>query len=612
MLCRGMSEKISSQACSYKKHSSSAQMSSLHARWGGFTLKLDRTSILAIMAFTVLVLIYNRHLKQKYPQTFQTSPTTEQQPVTDNAGYPTQQEASGASLSTQPSVPSTTSREDTPANPVKFLSTQELTFENDDVRWVVDQRSGGFSSIQLKHYKQELDDLAADDVVDLVQDGFWIQGLANGEAFDEKNFHVNISSPGSITLYRDVGLFHIAQSYTFPKQGYLVNLDITYTNNATQSMALQGEVVMEDSLAAVTSSKGFVLPGIPMGQPSMVSVTSQAVQHFDSEKTCEDDQDVVLKEVASHVYVLGLDLYYFLKAWLPHPPESNNTEANTSQRSGVRGNYTFKKRLPGEYGCRFTVHFGQNFGFIRPNQSLTLSGDIFTGPKDYRITESYHPKLTETIDLGWFGFFARPILYVLHIFYDWLKNYGLAIILLTIVLKILFFPLTRSAAISMYRSRKLQPEIKKIREAHASDPRQQHMAVMAFMSKHKINPLKGCFPILLQMPVFFALYRVLSSAVELRHAPFFGWMQDLSSADPYFITPILMAVAMYFQQKISPAMGMDDMQRKIMQWLPVIFAVMMVGLPVGLVVYMLTNTVMSLGQQYYLNRVMEASDKASS
>lgn len=185
--------------------------------------------------------------------------------------------------------------------------------------------------------------------------------------------------------------------------------------------------------------------------------------------------------------------------------------------------------------------------------------------------------------------------------FDLVSNWGVAIILFTILLKLLFYPLTRAAAVSMHKMKKLQPEMTKLREKYQDDPRMQQQELMRFMSQNKVNPMKGCLPILPQIPVFFAFYRVLSTSLDLRHAPFFGWIQDLSASDPYYVTPLLMGLAMFLQQKLTPTAGMEKAQERVMMMLPLIFTLMMLTLPSGMVLYMLTNTVVSILQQQWLN-----------
>ena len=215
----------------------------------------------------------------------------------------------------------------------------------------------------------------------------------------------------------------------------------------------------------------------------------------------------------------------------------------------------------------------------------------------------------DTVDLGWFAVLSEPLCQATKWLYSLTGNWGFAIILLTVIIKIIFYPLTKSAAIAMHKSKKLQPEMQKLREKYKSDPRRQQQELMAFMAKHKINPMKGCLPMLPQMPVFFALYRVLSTAIELRHAPFMGWIVDLSAADPLYITPLVWGGTMFIQQKLTPSPGMDKSQQRIMMMLPAVFlgnddySAVRHG-----TIYMLSNTIVSIAQQKWLNKKLDAAD----
>lgn len=226
-----------------------------------------------------------------------------------------------------------------------------------------------------------------------------------------------------------------------------------------------------------------------------------------------------------------------------------------------------------------------------------FSYELYVGPKDLDVLKNAGHALEESIDLGWFGFIARPLLVVLKFFNRFTHNYGLAIILLTVVIKILFHPLTRKQFHAMKEMQKLQPKLQALREKYKGDRERLNREMMDFYRTHKINPLSGCWPMLLQIPVFFALYKALLNSIELRQAPFFLWIQDLSEKDPCYITPIIMGGTMYLQQKMTPAMG-DPNQQKIMAFMPLIFTVMFLQFPSGLVLYWLVNNLLSIGQQY--------------
>ena len=198
-----------------------------------------------------------------------------------------------------------------------------------------------------------------------------------------------------------------------------------------------------------------------------------------------------------------------------------------------------------------------------------------------------------------------PIYWLLTMIQSVVLNWGVAIILLTLSVKLLLFQLSAAGYKSMARMRKVQPRMMAIREEYANDKAKQSQALMELYKKEKINPLGGCFPILVQMPVFIALYWVLMESVELRQAPFVLWIDDLSVMDPYFVLPILMGASMYYMQKLNPA-PLDPMQAKIMQWMPIVFTFVFLWFPAGLVLYWLCNNLLSMGQQYLINRRIES------
>jgi YidC/Oxa1 family membrane protein insertase len=238
----------------------------------------------------------------------------------------------------------------------------------------------------------------------------------------------------------------------------------------------------------------------------------------------------------------------------------------------------------------------------------TLHGYI--GPKEYRILQKIHPELTKIIEFGWFTFIAAPMFKVLLWLHGFIPNWGWTIVALTILIRILLYPLTYKGMVSMHRLKQLQPKIKEIQAKYKGDPQKMNMHMMELYKKHKANPLGGCLPMLLQIPVFFAIYRVLLNAIELKGAPWILWIQDLSVMDPYYVLPLLMGASMWLQQRVTPSNFTDPMQEKIFKWLPVIFTFFFITFPAGLVLYWLTNNIFSIAQQLWINRVLEKQPKA--
>ena len=230
---------------------------------------------------------------------------------------------------------------------------------------------------------------------------------------------------------------------------------------------------------------------------------------------------------------------------------------------------------------------------------IRFSLKMYVGPKDHKEL-SQVPGLKKLIDFGTFTVFAYPLLEILRFFYKFIHNYGVAIILLTILVRALFYPLSQKSMQSMKAMQKLQPQIAALKEKYKDDQKKLNEEQMALFKAHKVNPAGGCLPMLVQLPVFIALYAVLGNAIELFHAPFFGWIQDLSTKDPFYVYPILMGLAMVVQQKMTPSAGMDPAQQKMMLFMPVIFTFMMVNLPAGLTLYIFVSTILGVAQQVAL------------
>ncbi|GAB4422682.1 MAG: membrane protein insertase YidC [Thermodesulfovibrionales bacterium] len=226
---------------------------------------------------------------------------------------------------------------------------------------------------------------------------------------------------------------------------------------------------------------------------------------------------------------------------------------------------------------------------------------IYAGPKDYDRLKELNVGLQHIIDFGFFSILARPLFWILKLFYKFMGNYGWAIVLLTIVVRIPFIPLLSKGQRSMNKLKELQPRLSEIREKYKKDPQRMQKEMMEMYRKYKVNPMGGCLPILLQIPVFFALYKVLMIAIELRGAPFMLWIKDLSAKDPYYILPIVMGVTMVIQQKMTPT-SVDPKQNKIMMFMPVIFTFLFLNFASGLVLYWLVNNILSIAQQLYTNR----------
>jgi YidC/Oxa1 family membrane protein insertase len=241
--------------------------------------------------------------------------------------------------------------------------------------------------------------------------------------------------------------------------------------------------------------------------------------------------------------------------------------------------------------------------FIQGKPSFSLHGYI--GPKESDVLKSINPKLTDAIEYGWFTFISKPLFKVLEWFHGLVGNWGWAIVLVTLLIKLILFPLSYKGMMSMQKLKDLAPKMKEIKEKYGKDPQKMNAQMMELYKKHGANPMGGCLPMLLQIPIFFAIYRVLLNAVELQGAEWILWITDLSLKDPFFVLPLLMGASMWYQQKITPNTMSDPMQQKIFQWLPVVMTVFFITFPAGLVLYWLVNNVFTIAQQFVINNAYE-------
>jgi YidC/Oxa1 family membrane protein insertase len=240
---------------------------------------------------------------------------------------------------------------------------------------------------------------------------------------------------------------------------------------------------------------------------------------------------------------------------------------------------------------------------IAPNASSSVAVSLYAGPQEQDALKSIAPGLDLTVDYGWLTVVAAPLFWLLQFLHKWVANWGVAIILLTVLIKAVFFPLSAASYKSMAKMKLVTPRMTKLREQYGNDRARLNQAMMELYKTEKINPLGGCLPIVVQIPVFISLYWVLLASVELRHAPFYLWIHDLSAQDPYYVLPLLMMVSMVIQTKLNPVPP-DPVQAKVMMIMPFAFGVMFFFFPAGLVLYWLVNNILSIAQQWQITRMI--------
>ncbi|MEA3354563.1 MAG: membrane protein insertase YidC [Campylobacterota bacterium] len=241
--------------------------------------------------------------------------------------------------------------------------------------------------------------------------------------------------------------------------------------------------------------------------------------------------------------------------------------------------------------------------FIHAKDNIELHG--YMGPKEFKALTELDSRLSQVIEYGWFTFIAKPVFSMLQYIHDYVGNWGWTIVILTLLVKLILFPLSHKGMVSMNRLKELAPKIKAIQEKYPNDKQKASMHMMELYQKEGANPMGGCLPLLLQIPVFFAIYRVLLNAIELKGAQWMLWIDDLAAMDPYFILPIMMGATMFLQQKITPNTMTDPVQQKMFQFLPVVFTFFFLWFPAGLVLYWTINNIFTVAHQYYINNVFE-------
>lgn len=315
---------------------------------------------------------------------------------------------------------------------------------------------------------------------------------------------------------------------------------------------------------------------------------------YDGEKSQKLDRDELLEDGAykfkSQSGWLGAIQHHFLSAIIPL--SSNEQSYSVSARND-----------------RSTASVIGSVETIAPGTSKTFSTTAFVGPKLQSQLEEIHDKLNLTVDYGWLTIISHPLFLLLSFVFGFVKNWGVAIILVTFLIKLVFYKLTESSGRSMAKMRNLQPRMKALQDRYKDDKPALSTAMMDLYKREKVNPAAGCLPILIQMPFFLAFYWVLLESVEMRQAPFALWITDLSTKDPFFILPLIMGAAMFMQQKLNPAPA-DPIQAKVMQIMPIMFTAFFAFFPSGLVLYWVTNTLLSIAQQWKINKVVEQEAKA--
>ncbi len=402
----------------------------------------------------------------------------------------------------------------------------------------------------------------------------------------EQNLKLDAGQQGALRLVGVVDNLRVVRELTFNADSYLIKEKIRLINAGDQPRSVRVSYTVASD---ASNAAGGRYDSMRVAWDNDGSLSEES-----SGKTLESTG----VQATGKIYWAGAMSTYFLSAVLPG--ETNNVTVKGLLQKTV---------------YRTAVEEPENL--LAPGQEKELTVSYWLGPKDRTQLQAVSDQLAKSIDLGMFSIIAKGLLWLLEFFHKYVHNWGVAIILLTIVIKAVFWPLTAKSYASMEKMKKLQPMMTAIREKYKDNKELMNKEVMALYKTYGVNPASGCVPILIQLPVFFGLYQALLTSIELRHAPFIMylpftdklWLADLSAKDPYYITPVIMGLTMFLQQRMSPP-ATDPTQQKIMMFLPLIFTVLFLGFPSGLVIYWLVNNILSIFQQWLMMRKNKAAARA--
>ena len=477
---------------------------------------------------------------------------------------------------------------------------ETLKVETDLVRAEISTQGGELRRLELKHHRDTADKGKAfvlfqrqGDHTYVAQSGLIAEYVAESgqaEKAEVPNHHTIYTTgalhyqlaDGSDTVevrLQATGALGATKIYRFRRGSYLIDVEHQVTNAGQRPLRSYGYFQMlRDGKA-------------PAGESAMLPTFLTAAVYTDKEKFqkiafSDIEKGKISYPKSSSDGWIALLQHYFLSAWLA--------------KNGTPREFYIRYLEGGLYAAGVIVPVGT----LAPGATASVTVPLYAGPQEQDKLAKLAPGLDLTVDYGWLTVIAVPLFWVLAWIYGWTGNWGVAIILLTVLIKLLFYPLSEASYRSMARMRVLAPKMQRLKEQYGEDRQRLQQAMMELYKTEKINPLGGCLPIVVQIPVFIALYWVLLASVELRYAPFALWIDDLSNPDPWYVLPVLMGATMIIQTKLNPEPP-DPVQAKVMKIMPIAFSVFFFFFPAGLVLYWLVNNVLSIVQQWHINRVLE-------
>ncbi len=476
----------------------------------------------------------------------------------------------------------------TPLDPGRLI-----TVETDVITALIDSKGGVIRSLKLKQYPISLDQpdqglelIHSDpDSVHIIQSG--LRNRTNTAPTHHSIYQVDkykyVLQDGDdelvVPLFWSEKGINVVKTYRFKRGDYLIDVNHQVENNTESDW--QGSQYRQ-----IQRSR-------PLTKSRILITYTGAVYYNEEDKyekiDFDDMEDSQLKLESPDGWIAMLQ-HYFLSAWIPSQQETNLVYSIANI-----------KQIPATY----TIGLRSENLLVTPGNSAEFTSQLFVGPKLVNRLQEISPGLELTVDYGVLTFLSKPLYWLLSFYQSYVGNWGLAIILLTLTIKAVFFKLSETSYRSMAKMRKVGPRLKALKERYGSDRQKMNKAMMELYKTEKINPMGGCLPILVQIPVFIALYWALLESVALRQAPFIFWIKDLSVMDPYFVLPVIMGVSMLVQQKLNPTPP-DPIQAKVMMALPFVFTFFFAFFPSGLVLYWVVNNILSISQQWVITRRIDA------
>lgn len=554
-------------------------------------MDIKRTILWVVFSMSLLILWDNWMRYNGKPSMFSPSVTQQDKPV---AGA-----ATGSAKTQVPQASATGAAQ----SPVKIASavagvapakSEVVTVATDVIRAQIDTAGGELKYLELLKHKDTVDPTKNLVLFNATAQHTYLAqtGLIGGEFPNHKSAFM--VQPGTrelgagnevkLVLESEAGGIKLIKTFTFKRGDYNIDIrhDIANLSGAPIAPSLYLQLVRDGNKPGGESKFYSTFTG------PAVYTDAEKFQKLDFEKI-ESGNDEHAKK-ADNGWV-ALIQHYFVSALIPQgkaPREIFTKKVDTNL-------YAIGTILP--------------LGTIAPGATVSMDAHLYSGPQETAALEKIAPGLDLVKDYGWLTIIAKPIFWLMNQIHKVLGNWGWTIIMLTVLIKLAFFPLSAASYRSMAKMKLVTPKMTAIRERFKSEPQKMNQAMMELYKTEKINPLGGCLPIVVQIPVFISLYWVLLASVEMRNAPWLGWIHDLSAPDPFYILPVVMAVSMFIQTKLNPKPP-DPMQAKIMMFMPIAFSVMFFFFPAGLVLYWVVNNVLSIAQQWAITSKMEGGKKA--